>query len=460
MIPKETVQRVLQAALREGADFAELYYENTQRNSLQYRDGKVETVLSGLDAGAGIRVFSGTNSAYAYTCDISAQALADAAVSAARTLRAHAKEHCQDFVVAPARPVQQALVRPQAVEARQRVEVAQKAYRAAKAVSPEIVQAQVAVMDVLSHVLVANSYGVWAEDERARARLAVSAVASANGEIQTGFEGPGAGRGFEFFSDLDIEGASQQAAQTAITMLHAPYAPAGKMAVAVGGGFGGVIFHEACGHSLEATAVAKGNSEFTGRLGQKIASEKVTALDDGTLPGAWGSIGYDDEGHPSQRNVLIEKGVLKGYLIDHMGSRRMGMPATGSGRRQNYRYAPTSRMTNTFIADGEDENVIAGMQSGLYAKKMGGGSVNPLTGEFNFAVQEGYLVKNGQIDRPVRGATLIGKGSEILQKIDAVEKGMWMGEGMCGSISGSVPTCVGEPLIRVSEILVGGREAQ
>ena len=346
------------------------------------------------------------------------------------------------------------------MEAKQRVQVAQKAYQAAKAVSPEIVQTQVAVMDVLSHVLVANSYGVWAEDERARARLAVSTVASANGEIQTGFEGPGAGRGFEFFSDLDIEGAAQQAAQTAITMLHAPYAPAGKMAVAVGGGFGGVIFHEACGHSLEATAVAKGNSEFVGKLGQKIASEKVTALDDGTLPGAWGSIGYDDEGHPSQRNVLIEKGILKGYLIDHMGSRRMGMPSTGSGRRQNYRYAPTSRMTNTFIADGEDENVIAGMQSGLYAKKMGGGSVNPLTGEFNFAVQEGYLVKNGQIDRPVRGATLIGKGSEVLQKIDAVEKGMWMGEGMCGSISGSVPTCVGEPLIRVREILVGGREAQ
>ena len=458
MIPKETVQRVLQAALHEGADFAELYYENTQRNSLQYRDGKVETVLSGLDAGAGIRVFSGTNSAYAYTCDISPRALIDAAVSAAQTLRAHAREHCKDFVVAPARPIQQALIRPQAVEAKQRVQVAQKAYQAAKAVSPEIVQTQVAVMDVLSHVLVANSYGVWAEDERARARLAVSTVASANGEIQTGFEGPGAGRGFEFFSDLDIEGAAQQAAQTAITMLHAPYAPAGKMAVAVGGGFGGVIFHEACGHSLEATAVAKGNSEFVGKLGQKIASEKVTALDDGTLPGAWGSIGYDDEGHPSQRNVLIEKGILKGYLIDHMGSRRMGMPSTGSG--QNYRYAPPSRMTNTFIADGEDENVIAGMQSGLYAKKMGGGSVNPLTGEFNFAVQEGYLVKNGQIDRPVRGATLIGKGSEVLQKIDAVEKGMWMGEGMCGSISGSVPTCVGEPLIRVSEILVGGREAQ
>lgn len=460
MIPKETVQRVLQAALHEGADFAELYYENTQRNSLQYRDGKVETVLNGLDAGAGIRVFSGTNSAYAYTCDISPRALIDAAVSAAQTLRAHAREHCKDFVVAPARPIQQALILPQAVEAKQRVQVAQKAYQAAKAVSPEIVQTQVAVMDVLSHVLVANSYGVWAEDERARARLAVSTVASANGEIQTGFEGPGAGRGFEFFSDLDIEGAAQQAAQTAITMLHAPYAPAGKMAVAVGGGFGGVIFHEACGHSLEATAVAKGNSEFVGKLGQKIASEKVTALDDGTLPGAWGSIGYDDEGHPSQRNVLIEKGILKGYLIDHMGSRRMGMPSTGSGRRQNYRYAPTSRMTNTFIADGEDENVIAGMQSGLYAKKMGGGSVNPLTGEFNFAVQEGYLVKNGQIDRPVRGATLIGKGSEVLQKIDAVEKGMWMGEGMCGSISGSVPTCVGEPLIRVSEILVGGREAQ
>lgn len=459
MIPKQTVQKVLQAALDAGADFAELYYENTERNSLQYRDGKVETMLSGLDAGAGLRVFFGTNSAYAYTCDISAQALMNAALSAAQALKANAKEHCKDFVIAPPRPIQQAVLRPREVDAARRVKVAQQAYQAARDVSAEIVQTQVAVFDVLSRVLVANSNGVWAEDERARARLAVSTVASANSEIQTGFEGPGAGRGFEFFSDLDIDGTAQQAAQTALTMLHAPYAPAGKMTVAVGGGFGGVIFHEACGHSLEATAVAKGNSEFAGRLGEKIASEKVTAVDDGTLQGAWGSIGYDDEGHPSQRNVLIENGILKGYLIDHMGSRRMGMPSTGSGRRQNYRFAPTSRMTNTFIADGNDENVIASMASGLYARKMGGGSVNPLTGEFNFAVQEGYLVKNGQIDKPVRGATLIGKGSEVLQKIDAVEKGMWMGEGMCGSVSGSVPTCVGEPLIRVSEILVGGREA-
>ena len=458
MIPKQTVQKVLQAALDAGADFAELYYENTERNSLQYRDGKVETMLSGLDAGAGLRVFSGTNSAYAYTCDISAQALMNAALSAAQALKANAKEHCKDFVIAPPRPIQQAVLRPREVDAARRVKVAQQAYQAARDVSAEIVQTQVAVFDVLSRVLVANSNGVWAEDERARARLAVSTVASANGEIQTGFEGPGTGKGFEFFSALDIDGTAQQAAQTALTMLHAPYAPAGKMTVAVGGGFGGVIFHEACGHSLEATAVAKGNSEFAGRLGEKIASEKVTAVDDGTLQSAWGSIGYDDEGHPSQRNVLIENGILKGYLIDHMGSRRMGMPSTGSGRRQNYRFAPTSRMTNTFIADGNDENVIASMVSGLYAKKMGGGSVNPLTGEFNFAVQEGYLVKNGQIDKPVRGATLIGKGSEVLQKIDAVEKGMWMGEGMCGSVSGSVPTCVGEPLIRVSEILVGGRE--
>lgn len=460
MIPKQTVQKVLQAAVDQGADFAELYYENTQKNSLQYRDGKVETVLSGLDAGAGLRVFAGTNSAYAYTCDISPRALMDAALSAAQALKAHAHERCRDFVIAPARPIQQAIVRPGEVAAAERAQVAEQAYRAAKAISPEIVQTQVAVLDVMSHVLVANSYGIWAEDERARARLAVSTVASAGGEVQTGFEGPGAGRGFEFFRDLDIDATAQQSAQTAVTMLHAPYAPAGRMAVAVGGGFGGVIFHEACGHSLEATAVAKGNSEFAGKLGEKIASEKVTAVDDGTLQGAWGSIGYDDEGHPSQRNVLIENGILKGYLIDHMGSRRMGMPSTGSGRRQNYRYAPTSRMTNTFIADGEDENVIATMPSGLYAKKMGGGSVNPLTGEFNFAVQEGYLIKNGQVDKPVRGATLIGKGSEVLQKIDAVEKGMWMGEGMCGSVSGSVPTCVGEPLIRVAEILVGGREAE
>ena len=208
------------------------------------------------------------------------------------------------------------------------------------------------------------------------------------------------------------------------------------MTVAIDNGFGGVIFHEACGHSLEATSVAKGNSVFTGKLGEQIASTKVTAIDDGTIPNAWGSLNIDDEGTPTQKNVLIENGILKSYMIDKLNARRMGMKVTGSGRRQSYKYAPTSRMTNTYIANGDNtpEEIIASISDGLYAKKMGGGSVNPVTGEFNFAVSEGYLVKNGEIQEPVRGASLIGKGSEILMNIDMVGNNMTQGQGMCAHL--------------------------
>ena len=242
-------------------------------------------------------------------------------------------------------------------------------------------------------------------------------------------------------------------------MAGAGYCPAGVMPVAIGNGFGGVIFHEACGHSLEASSVAYGNSQFCGKLGQKIAHEKVTAIDDGTIPGDWGSINIDDEGTPAQRKVLIENGVLKSYMIDKFNGRRMGMASTGSARRQSFSYVPTSRMTNTFIAPGadRDEDIIASIEYGLYAKSMGGGSVNPVTGEFNFAVSEGYLIRNGKICEPVRGASLVGKGSEIIQRIDMVGAELKCGQGMCGSSSGSIPTNVGQPLIRVSSITVGGR---
>ena len=239
------------------------------------------------------------------------------------------------------------------------------------------------------------------------------------------------------------------AARTAVKMLHAPLCPSGMMPVVIDNGFGGVIFHEACGHSLEATSVAPGNSEFSGKLGQKIASDKVTAIDDGTLPNEWGSENIDDEGVPPTRLVLIENGVLKNYMIDRLNSRRMGMPVTGSGRRQGYMFAPTSRMRNTYIAAGEDSDseMIATMGDGLYCRKMGGGSVDPSTGKFNFSVR---------IVHPVRGASLIGRGSEILMKIDRVGRNMQMAQGMCGSLSGSVPTNVGQPMIRVSSLTVGG----
>ena len=231
------------------------------------------------------------------------------------------------------------------------------------------------------------------------------------------------------------------------------------MTVVIDNGFGGVIFHEACGHSLEATSVAYGNSVFCGKLGQKVASELVNAVDDGTIPHAWGSNNIDDEGQATRRNLLIENGVLKGYLIDPLNARRMGMEATGSARRQDYTFEPTSRMTNTFLLNGTStfEEIIADTPLGLYAKRLGGGSVNPVTGDFNFAVLEAYMIRDGKLAEPVRGATLIGNGAEILFRIDKIADNGSREQGMCGSKSGSIPTDVGQPTIRVTHMTVGGK---
>jgi len=345
------------------------------------------------------------------------------------------------------------------IELNKKIGVMKIAYDAAKNYHSEIVQVGVGYADKEQHILIANTEGLYTEDKRTRTRLTVNAIASANGENQTGFEGPGRHMGFEMFNEVDPEYYGREAAKQAYTMLYAKNCPAGRMTVAIDNGFGGVIFHEACGHSLEATSVAKGNSVFTGMLGKQIASTKVTAIDDGTIPNAWGSLNIDDEGNKTQKNILIENGILKSYMIDKLNGRRMGMAPTGSGRRQSYKYAPTSRMTNTYIANGDDnpEDIIKSISDGLYAKKMGGGSVNPVTGEFNFAVSEGYLVKNGVIQEPVRGASLIGKGSDILMDIDMVGNNMAKGQGMCGSSSGSIAVNVGQPMIRVKEITVGGR---
>ena len=304
-----------------------------------------------------------------------------------------------------------------------------------------------------------NSEGLNVQDERVYVRVRVQAIAASGAENQTGSRSPGALQGYEFVEGLDLDALGRGAAQSAVTMLHAENCPAGQMPVVIDDGFGGVIFHEACGHSLEATSVAKGNSVFCGKLGKPIAAPCVSAVDDGTMPGEWGSLNIDDEGNPTQRKQLIKDGVLTSYMIDRLNGRRMGMPSTGSGRRQDYSYAPTSRMNNTFICEGSDdeEEMIRTMGDGLYACRMGGGSVNPVTGEFNFGVDEAYLVRDGRIDRPVRGASLIGKGHEILWNIDRVGRRMTMAQGMCGSMSGSVPTNVGQPRIRVSQITVGGR---
>ena len=460
MLSKIIASEVLAKCLVTGGDFAEIYEDDSINNSISLIDGKVENAIGGRSYGIGIRIFKGLKSVYAYTNNNSRESLLETAYRAALAL-GEVKDEAGSIILDEKKitTIHPIIYYPKDVMYDKKIAILKSAYGGAKNYNDEISQVVASYADKEQNILIANTEGLYVQDTRIRTRLGVNAVATFGNENQTGFEGPGRHMGIEMFDTIDPEATGIEAARVAHTMLHAKNCPAGNMTVAIDNGFGGVIFHEACGHALEATAVAKGNSVFAGKLGQQIASAKVTAIDDGTIPNAWGSLNIDDEGNKTQKNVLIENGILKGYMIDKLNARRMNMEPTGSSRRQNYSYQPTSRMTNTYIAAGTDktEDIIKSIDEGLYAKKLGGGSVNPVTGEFNFAVQEGYLVKNGVIQEPVRGASLIGKGSDVLMDIDMVGDNLDLGQGMCGSSSGSIPTNVGQPMIRVKKMTVGGR---
>ena len=461
MIKQELLSEVLNTALSKGGDFAEVFCEHTRSNVLSFVDGKIDKINDNVLSGVGIRVFLGERTVYASTSDISREGL----LSCARSVADALSESKLPIVICLNRKnivdIHPVKINPVGADIGMKSDILKSACFAAKEYNSLISQVTGSLAAVKHDILVANSEGLLCEDSHTRTRIAVSAVASDNGENQSGSASPGRGMGLEMFDFISPTETGRRAAEQAMVNLRASYCEAGQMTVAIENGFGGVIFHEACGHSLEATQVGVGMSEMCGKLGQKIANEKITAIDDGTIAGAWGSTNIDDEGNPTQRNVLIENGILKGYMVDRLGSRRMGMSMTGNSRRQSYAYEPTSRMTNTFIANGPDKNedIIASIEYGLYAKNMGGGSVDPMTGEFNFSVQEGYIIRNGQICEPVRGACLIGTGSDILMDIDMVGQNLETAQGMCGSSSGSVPTDVGQPLIRVSSITVGGRKS-
>lgn len=463
MLNKAVAQTVLDAALSTGGEFAEIFLEDRRNQSISLRDNHVDTVLSGRIHGAGIRVFQGLNAIYTYTNDTGREGLLRCAQRAASAIRKAGNGRIKAQPIGRHTVMEDrhsAIMLPGDTDAKKKIGVLRAANDAARAAGDEIVQVVCAYRDSEQDVTICNSEGLFVSDRRIYTRMMCEAVASNGSENQHGYEAPGAMMGYELFdSRVNPEAVGKEAAKIALTMLHAPECPAGVMPVVIDNGFGGVIFHEACGHSLEATSVAFGMSEFSGKLGQKIASPCVSAIDDGTIANEWGSQNIDDEGTLTTKLVLIENGVLKNYLIDKLGGKRMGMPSTGSGRRESYAFAPTSRMRNTYIAAGNDDEqqMIATMGDGLYARRMGGGSVNPATGEFNFAVSEGYLVKDGKIFSPVRGASLIGRGTEILWQIDRVGKNMKMAQGMCGSSSGNIPVNVGQPTIRVKSITVGGR---
>ncbi|MFJ8262882.1 TldD/PmbA family protein [Rummeliibacillus sp. NPDC094406] len=462
MIKQSIIENVLEVALSTGGDFSEIFVEDKFTNSLGFVDNKIENSISGRDFGIGIRIFSGLQSIYTYTNDFSDEGLLLAAKKAALAIQGGGSGTIHPLQKETFSPIHQIAQTPKSVEHAKRAAVMRQANDIARNYDPRISQVRVRYLDEEQNILIANSEGKFIEDTRVHSRLAIQTTATEGNELQTGFYGPGAHAGFEYIENLDLNHYAGEAARIAITMLHADECPSGKFPVIIDNEFGGVIFHEACGHGLEATAVAKNNSVFANRIGERVAPEIVTYIDDGTLPNEWGSLNIDDEGEKTRKNVLIENGILKGYLIDKFNARRMNAEPTGSSRRQSYRFSPTSRMTNTYIAPGTStpEEIIADTEYGLYTKYMGGGQVNPATGDYNFAVAEAYIVKNGKIERPVRGATLIGNGAKTLQLVDRVGNNLAHGAGMCGSQSGSIPVNVGQPMIRVSEITVGGTKGE
>lgn len=462
MLKNSVIENVLYAALSRGGDFAEVFVEDKRNASIRLVGGLVENNISGRDYGVGIRIFDKFNSIYAYTNDSAENNLVKVAKEAAAALESNQVELRLNLMKRVSTNYNPIDLYPSKIEKNKKVDLLKRGYKAAKEYDSVISQVTANYLEEEQDILIANTNGLLAEDTRVRTRFSISSVASLNGEMQQGSYSPGASMGFEFYDEVNVEEVGIEASRIAKTMVHADYCPSGVMPVIIDNEFGGVLFHEACGHALEAAFVSKGTSAFANKLGQQVASPLVTAIDDGTMANGWGTTNIDDEGTPTQRNVLIENGILKSYLIDKIHGRRMNMESTGSGRRQSYKYAPTSRMNNTYIDAGEStfEDIIKNTENGLYAKKLGGGSVDPATGDFNFAVMEGYIVQNGKILKPVRGATLIGNGIKVLELIDMVGNNLDLGQGMCGAESGSIPANVGQPALRVKSLTVGGRKVE
>lgn len=457
-INETLAKEILEVALSTGGDFAEVYIEKTTNEVLRLHSGKLSTANVSKVKGAAIRIIKGELEVNSSITDCTYENLLKAAKTLAGSFNDKKHVEVQPFVEKKVELV----VNPKNVRGNdisREVNLLKTASDTIYAYSKEIVQVICNLTKTEKRIFVFASDSTWQTDYRCNTRLSCQAVASDGKEMETGFDSFGRNQGMEMFDDFDVVPFAKQVAHDAVEMLHAEPMQGGEMPVVINNGFGGVILHEACVHGLEATSVAKGMSVFCNKLGQKVASDIVNAVDDGTNLNAWGSINVDDEGTPSKCNVLIENGILKSYLVDKRNSKKMNHPITGSSRRESYKYQTTSRMTNTYFLNGKStfDEIIKSTEKGLFAEKMGGGSVNPATGEFNFAVQVGYMIENGKITKPVKGATLVGSGKDVLLHIDMIGDNLSCGYGMCGSMSGSVPTIVGQPTIRVSKMTVGGK---
>jgi TldD protein len=463
MVDQDVIERVLGAALRSGGEFAELYVEDRRSSSAHLDDGKVDQVSSGRDRGAGVRVVVGETTGYAHTADLTELGLLTAAETAAAVAsRGGAGATVVPLTARPEHRVSRVEQPPAEIAKAAKVALLRQADDAARAAGSAIVQVSAGYGDSRRRLLVANSEGVLATDEQVRTMFRVNAVASGDTGLQTGYESVGHTIGFELFDAHEVGELARRAATRALTKLNARPAPSGTLPVVIKSGGGGVLFHEACGHGLEADHIQKGVSVFRGRVGELVASPLVTLVDDGTMPGEWGAIGYDDEGHRSRRNVLIQDGVLTDYMWDHLRARKEGRSPSGNGRRQSYKHLPMVRMTNTFVLNGTEnpDDIVRATPHGVYVAQLGGGQVNTASGDFVFGMTEAYLIEDGQLTDPIREGNLIGNGPQVLQDIDLLGDDFAMGSpGTCGKDGQGVPVGDGQPTLRVRALTIGGTAA-
>jgi len=461
LINKATAKKVLNQLLGSGGQFGELFVQKKVANNLRLDDNKIENSSSGFEIGCGLRLIYKDSTYYGFVDSVeeaklieSAKILSFAVSNSKINKPLDLNESRNSYNI-------KILDYPDKVLPEIKKQILVSVNSSARNKSEYIYQVTAALSDLEEEIIIANSEGVFSKNFLVKTFLAVSVIALRGAEVRTGYKSLAKTKGFELFTEKKPEDVASEAAAMAINMLDAINAPVGISPVIIGPGFGGVIFHEACGHGLEADAIIKNASVFKDKIGSRIASETVTAIDDSTLEYHWGSYKFDDEGCSSQRNVLIEKGILKSYLLDVKSSKKLSLPQTGNGRRQSYRDIPFPRMSNTFIDNGVEkpDTILGSVKKGIYAKEFSGGQVDPATGDFVFGISEGYMIENGQLGYPIKGATLIGNGPEILGKIEAVGNDIDYAPGFCGKNGQSVTNEVGQPTIKVSSITVGGTGA-
>lgn len=460
MLDKNLLALVLKKALHKGGEFAEVFIEEKQVSNIFCEDNKIEKINKGREKGAGLRVISNGNTAYVYTNDLSEEGLLKAAEVANHGAGTVKECSSRDIVLCtkPAHSVLEFLKLPETVGLEKKIRQVEAANQAARRVSNEIRQVTVAIGDIHKKIQIANSYGELVEDEKARVRMIINCIACRDGLIQTGYESNGGVCGWELLDRISFEEMAIRAANRAINMLSARSAPTGRMAVVMSSEAGGTMVHEACGHGLEADLVQKSMSVYKNRIGDKVAADCVSVIDDATIPQKYGTARFDDEGTPTRRNILIDEGQLVNYMYDRLTAAKEGRESSGNGRRESYQHKPIPRMTNTFIKPGNDnpEDIIKSTARGLLVKQMGGGQVNTTNGDFVFDVQEGYIIENGQIKYPVRGAILTGNGPRVLMDIDRVGNDLGFAIGVCGKDGQGVSVSDAQPTIRIKELTIGG----